>query len=53
MSKDIDTMIDTFGSGSSKGKNQGRFAYEGQLLSDFPDAKLLDIVEQSSTAMSS
>ena len=25
MSKDIYTMIDTYGSGSSKGRNQGRF----------------------------
>ena len=40
MSKDIYTMIDTYG--SSKGRNQGRFTQEGQLLSDFPDAKLLD-----------
>ena len=39
MSKDIETMIDTFGSGSLKGKNQGRFTQEGQLLSDFPDEK--------------
>ena len=48
MSKDIYTMIDTYGSGSSKGRNQGRFTQEGQLLSDFPDAKQLDIVQQSS-----
>ena len=53
MSKDIYTMIDTYGSGSSKGRNQGRFTQEGQLLSDFPDAKLLDIVQQFSTTMSS